>query len=337
MKLKLQDIATINSGHTIRGRVDNDPLGDCAVIQMRDLDVEKHQLKDTSHRIKKQEVPQSQLLKSGDIIFLSKGANNYAFVYRKDYAAVATSVFLVVRPNQERVSPEYLQWYLNQNATQIELQGKKEHSTVTNITKKTLEEITIKVPSIQTQKKLVNLYQLWEVEKEKTQKLIEMKDRYYNNLVLEEIEREYEVEPFTDDANLWRGYEHAALYYIAIIRFKESLFLKGETKPQREIHAIITHMDTETRTVANPSGRGTIGYSAVKGWNFFKFSKLNLDKWNGLHVPHIPEQQVREEILNTIPHSLIESITMVDRFGNPASNNYPTNSNELSQHDTNFY
>lgn len=309
MKLKLQDIATINSGHTIRGRVDNDPLGDCAVIQMRDLDVEKHQLKDTSHRIKKQEVPQSQLLKSGDIIFLSKGANNYAFVYRKQYAAVATSVFLVVRPNQERVSPEYLQWYLNQNATQIELQGKKEHSTVTNITKKTLEEIIIKVPSIQTQKKLVNLYQLWEVEKEKTQKLIAMKDRYYNNLVLEEIEREYEVEPYTDDSRLWVGYELSGLYHLAQIKFKDSLFIKGIEKPTKEMVAIIIDMERYQRTVME--GTKSIGYMAVKEWRVIL--PRDLRTYNDGTVS---QEKKEEEIINVIPHSLIESITMVDRQGN---------------------
>ncbi|HET6990241.1 MAG TPA: restriction endonuclease subunit S [Bacteroidia bacterium] len=310
MKFELGNIAAISSGNTFRGRVENDPLGDCAVIQMKDLDTKFYQVKDTMHKVSKQSIPSSQILRQGDVLFLAKGANNHAIVFQKNYPAVASSVFFVLRPDPEKITSEYLALYLNQESTQLELQSAKEGSVVTNINMTALAKQQIKVPSMLTQKKLVNLYKLWQVEKEQTQKLLEKKEKYYNNLVLDEIEREREVAPYTDDSSRWVGYELSGNYYIANFVFKESVYIKGFAKAMNKMSAIIIEMEQYQRTIKESSG-STKGYMAVKEWHLIKPSDLRT--WNDPTVPH--EQKITE-LLNVIPHSLIESITMVDRQGN---------------------
>jgi hypothetical protein len=310
MKFPVSQISTeIFSGHTFRERIVDDPNGDCHVIQISNLDSNYTKIEKNPHKIKSSSISEKQFLKKGDVLFCAKGNNNFAFVFDKDYCAVAVSLFFVIRPDQEKVSPQYLAWFINQSATQSTLDSRKEGTSVTNISKKSLEDLEIKVPSLLTQNKLVNLYRLWQVEKSKTIEMIMQKEVYFNNLVLTEIEREHEVEPFTDEYGDWIGYETLSNYYIADMRFKESVYVKGKSEPVKQLYGIIVDITTYNRTV-DMGGGSTRGYNAVKDWNVVEFK--NLRKWN--EGPNTKEK--KDEILNVIPHSLIESITMVDRQGN---------------------
>lgn len=316
MKLKIYQVAhEIFSGHTFRSGVINDPEGDCAVIQMSSFDSSYATITKSLQKVKSNSVSEKHFLKPGDILFCAKGNNNFAFVFNEEYCAIAVSLFFVIRPDKEKISPQYLAWYINQEATQGELHSAKEGTSVSNISKKSLEELEIKVPSLFTQNKLVNLFKLWQVEKMKTMELVKEKDKFYNNMVLTEIEKEHEVPPFTDEYGQWMGYWLLSNHYIAHMKFRESIILKGNPQPVKELHAIITNVEQYYREIKHPNGSSQ-GYSAVKEWRVFKFSKTNLDISNGYTPIPAPYKNVEEAIIDTIPHSLIESITMVDRQGN---------------------
>lgn len=161
MHCKLKDIAEIFSGHTVRGRVENDPLGNIYAIQLKDLANHYSEITDFPHLIKASGVPQHQLLQKGDILFVSKGANNLALVFDKIYPAIATSVFFFVRINNRHVDPDYLAWFINQDKAQGYLHTGKEGTMITNITKQTLENMEIKLPPIATQKRMMEIHKLW--------------------------------------------------------------------------------------------------------------------------------------------------------------------------------
>jgi hypothetical protein len=310
----------IFSGHTFRSGIKNDAAGDCNVIQMSSLDPYYTRIAKPLLKIKSNMVSGKQFLKKGDVLFCAKGNNNFAFVIKEDDCAVAASLFFIIRPDKSKISSEYLAWFINQETTQGQLHSSKEGTSVTNISKKSLEELQIKLPSLVTQNKLVNLYKLWQIEKSKTMNLIKEKEKFYNNLVLNEIESEYEAPLYTDSYGQWAGYLLLSNHNIAHIVFRESIMIKGNTHPIKELHAIITDMESYQREVKNEDG-STESYPAVKHWEVFKFNKTNLDKWNGRTDPKIPQEQVREEILNLIPHALIESITMIDGAGNAVNVN----------------
>ncbi|CAN5906716.1 hypothetical protein BH11BAC7_BH11BAC7_22230 [soil metagenome] len=310
MRIKLENIAGINSGHTFREKVISVDGGDLAVFQMQNLDMENLQLKDPALKIKIRHIPESQLLKRGDILFLTKGPKNFAFTFQKEYPAVASSVFFVLRPDKEKIYSEYLCWYLNQESTQLELRKAKEGTTILNINKKTFEELSIKVPSLFTQQKLVNLYMLWQVEKEKTAELINMKDKYYNNLALHEIDPEHEVEPYTDRYEDWFGYYILSTYYFAAIEFYESIILKGNSLPVKKALGLITGLNAIQRTVNNSDGSSTT-YTAAMEWKFVE--KSNSSAYNDGEVLM---SKRKDDFENTVPHSLIKHIEMFDRFDN---------------------
>ncbi len=166
MSLKLlKDIADIFSGHTVRARVENDMEGDLFAIQLKDLTNRYSQIKDYPHKLKSIDVPENQVLQKGDLLFISKGANNYAMVFNKDYPAVAVAAFFVLRLKVKTVNPHYLAWYINQDKAQAYLRTGKEGTMITNISKGTLEKLAIEVPSKENQNIIaeINAFLLQEI------------------------------------------------------------------------------------------------------------------------------------------------------------------------------
>ena len=181
MIILLRDIVEVFSGHTVRGRVENDPSGDVFVIQLKDLAKHYTEISDSKLRIKSSEVPRNQFLKKEDILFVSKGANNFALVFDKEYPAVAVSVFFVLRITDKKVDPHYLAWYINQEKAQGYLHTGKEGTMITNINKVTLENLNVEVPSKEKQKMITEINKLWGREVEISEAIIERKKKIVHN------------------------------------------------------------------------------------------------------------------------------------------------------------
>lgn len=176
----LKEIVEVFSGHTVRGRVENDPIGDVYAIQLKDLANKYSEIRDYPHKIKLIDVPQKQLLKNGDLLFVSKGANNFAMVFDKDYPAIAVSVFFILRLTSKKVDPYYLAWYINQEKAQAYLHTGKEGTMIPNITKATLENLEIEIPSIEKQKSIAEINKLWLREIDITEAILERKKKLMN-------------------------------------------------------------------------------------------------------------------------------------------------------------
>ena len=187
MKLLLKDISEIFSGHTVRSRVENDLSGDVFAIQLKDLAKHYSEITDYPHRIKNSDVPQKQFLKRGDILFISKGANNFALVFDKDYPAIAISVFFVLRITNKKVDPYYLAWYINQEKAQGYLHTGKEGTMITNINKVTLEHLEIEIPSVEKQKVITEINMLWEREMKISEAIVEHKQKLIKKTLTEII------------------------------------------------------------------------------------------------------------------------------------------------------
>lgn len=187
MRIVLKNIAEIFSGHTVRGRVESDPTGDVYAIQLKDLAKHYSEITDFPHLIKSTGVPKNQFLQKGDILFVSKGANNFALVFDKDYPAIAISVFFVLRIMDKKVDPYYLAWYINQDKAQGYLHTGKEGTMITNINKATLENLEVEIPSKDKQKMINEISKLWEREVEISEAIIERKKKlvhtYLTNII----------------------------------------------------------------------------------------------------------------------------------------------------------
>lgn len=180
MKRCLLDIAKIDSGKSFRHRIDDDPNGNCLVIQMKDVSYENQTIDGSPQSISLDDVNPEQLLDKGDILFMAKGNNNFAIEYNLDQPAVAVSLFFVIKPNRNLVNPQYLTWYLNSPSAQAYLAENREGATVGNIRIDVLRNMEIGLPEFEKQNQIAKLNKLKIEEKITTMEYLEKKELLIN-------------------------------------------------------------------------------------------------------------------------------------------------------------
>lgn len=184
----LSDIADIRTGYTFREKVDEveESIGTARIAQIKDV----REIAETSNSflLDPSKLPaidwqgkDKALVDSGTVILPSRGSRGGYFqascVMQSSGDAlplVVTSQFLVITPKAD-VLPEFLCWSLNQPAIQFLLsEGAGSQGSAMAVMLKTSigNEIQLTIPSIERQKKILHLNQLWEKEQALTQALL---------------------------------------------------------------------------------------------------------------------------------------------------------------------
>ena len=126
---------------------------------------------------------EKSFLKKGDILFQAKGNKIEATLINKDYEnLISNQIYFNVRVSQE-ILPEYLVWYLNSEEAKLYYEKNTSGATVKSINKKVLEHLKIEIPSLEKQKELVSLISGFLIEKEKTLKYLEKKEKLINEAI----------------------------------------------------------------------------------------------------------------------------------------------------------
>lgn len=184
----LSDIADIRTGYTFREKVDEveESIGTARIAQIKDV----REIAETSNSflLDPSKLPaidwqgkEKALVSAGTVILPSRGSRGGYFqascVMQSSGDAlplVVTSQFLVITPKAD-VLPEFLCWSLNQPAIQFLLsEGAGSQGSAMAVMLKTSigNEIQLTIPSIERQKKILHLNQLWEKEQALTQALL---------------------------------------------------------------------------------------------------------------------------------------------------------------------
>ena len=182
---KLSNIASIRNGYSNRGKVQDQPNGQVHVVQMKDLELNYSKIGTNAYRIESSKTIQKHLLKQGEILLLSRGANNKAVCFDGEYEqAVAASAFFVIALKVETVLPAYLAWYLNQKPVQQEFEKLGEGTMIRNLNKSYIENLEIPIPSMEKQQEIVRIYNLWQQEQQILQQIITKKNQLIEHLLL---------------------------------------------------------------------------------------------------------------------------------------------------------
>lgn len=180
----LGDLADVQMGYPFRGRVEHDPSGDVAVVQMKDLD--DTDLLDLHHTIRVV-LPIGKthhLLRPGDLLFRSRGRSNGAVRVMEGIGkAVLAAPMLLIRPH--RVLPEYLGWFLNAPATRQQFEAMAEGTTVRMISAEALKALHVPLPSIETQRHIAALTKLAERERTLLDRIASHRHRLIHHLLLQ--------------------------------------------------------------------------------------------------------------------------------------------------------
>lgn len=304
-KNNLHSIAQIDSGKSFRSKPEFVQGEGVGLVQMKD--VSPSGVSSNLMKIDRNDLNPDQLLQNGDILFVAKGNNNFAVTFRSSDPAIAASFFFVIRPDMNQVHPEYLTWYINSSPAQQYFDQHRMGATVGNIRKKVLEDLSVPLPDIPTQIKVESIYGLWEREKETTQKLLEQKERYYNNLLADIMTNKIKTKS-PEDISPWVDIWIHSNYYPAHVKLKSPILI-GEEEVS-ELVCTFNQIERKSETFNQPDG-STLTVPQVSGWDYILLKDLK--DWNS---PVIPNEIKRKTILKHLPHSLVDSITLIDRATN---------------------
>jgi restriction endonuclease S subunit len=162
----LNDVATIRSGYLFRESIKTDASGKYRVVQVGDVTPDTGFLDSSLLRVSLPDVKRNQILETGDVLFISRGPRKQAIaITRPIENTIATSQFFVLRPD-ERVSPEFLAWYINQRPAQRYIDDHSNGTSASLINLEAMKGLPIEVPPVETQARITKIHQLSLREKE---------------------------------------------------------------------------------------------------------------------------------------------------------------------------
>lgn len=184
MKLKLQEICRVQMGYSFRSRLERTVSDSCIrVIQMKDISESGHLIKEDIFCIEMKNIKPGYLLNKGDIIFKSRGNLNTAALVSEDLGkTIAASPLTVLKVKGKNVLPAYLAWYINQPMVQKLLEAKAGGTSVRMINIADLGALEVSIPPIETQKKIIGIFELFQREQALVQEITVKRKKLYETL-----------------------------------------------------------------------------------------------------------------------------------------------------------
>lgn len=141
------------SGYSFREKIDHKPEGDIGILQMKDIENDYLNFDyQNIDKVKDFSFKDKFFLNKGDVLFVSKGVNNYAIsIENVGFPIIASATFFVIRVNENKILSDYLAWYMNQSEAQNYFSEKKAGTYVPNLKKQDILELPLKVPPLKTQ------------------------------------------------------------------------------------------------------------------------------------------------------------------------------------------
>lgn len=181
--MNLVELAEIQMGYSFRSRLEHDPEGDVTVIQMKDIDEANLLHAEDAIRVGLPRGKTHHLLRSGDLLFRSRGrSNGAAQVLDGIGAAVLSAPMLLIRPHA--VLPEYLCWYINAPATQAQLAALAEGTSVRMISAEALKSLDVPLPSLAAQQRIVEAAALARQEQSLLAQMATLRQRLTDHLLM---------------------------------------------------------------------------------------------------------------------------------------------------------
>lgn len=183
---ELKQFTEVRSGHPFRGSVPEIAGGSALAIQMRDLSVASGVAWEKVARTNPEGRKEPDWLRPGDILFVAKGARNFA-VCLKDIPApaVCSQYFFLIRVlDIKSLLPEFLAWQINQLPAQRYLSKNAEGTDQLSIRRGVLEALPIAVPPIAQQHQLINLDKAARQERTLLEGLIYNREQQLQTMVL---------------------------------------------------------------------------------------------------------------------------------------------------------
>ena len=187
MQTTLNDISTIQTGIYAQTTLN----GEITYLQAKHFS-EKGQFIGPIHPdLPLNSQTEKHLLKHGDVLFSAKSSKNFATWYEsKNGLAVASSTFFVIRIKdnfKEKIIPEYIVWFINHPDSNNWLKKKAIGSAMPSISKAALQELKISLPDIKTQKSILEIKRLRDLEINLNEQIQMLRDQQIQQQIINSI------------------------------------------------------------------------------------------------------------------------------------------------------
>lgn len=182
MKYLLSEISKIHPGVYIKSTEFVDE-GSHVYLNLRDFD-EDFQLNNELTRVDFE--GKSQFIADKNSILFSVRIKFKAYQLPQSAGEqfVASTSFVILKPDENRILKDYLIWFLNHSEELKKLNETQTKSTrMPYLNLKTIQNLVIDVPHIEKQKEIVQINKLLEKEKKLTHNILELKEIYIQNLL----------------------------------------------------------------------------------------------------------------------------------------------------------
>lgn len=183
-------------GHPFRGSIDESVEGDAIAVQMKDVDSEHGVNWSGVIRTSLAGRKQPHWLRADDVLFVTKGVRFYAVcIDEPPSPAVCSPHFFHLQvASQAPLLPAFLAWQINQPPLQRQLQQAAEGSSQLSIRRPVLESLTVSVPSLADQHRIVALAELGRQERRALNQLIHNREQQLQ-AIAEEFTQSAQLSP----------------------------------------------------------------------------------------------------------------------------------------------
>lgn len=184
--MQIGDVAEVQMGYPFRSRVEHDPKGTVAVVQMKDMDDANRVHVDRAIRVELPQGKDRHLLRAGDLLFRSRGRSNGAALVAEGIGpSVLAAPMLLIRPH--KVLPAYLCWYLNAPVTQDQLSALSEGTSVRMISAEALKALDVPLPTPAAQQRIVEAAALADQEQSLMARIAALRRRLTDHILMTNV------------------------------------------------------------------------------------------------------------------------------------------------------
>lgn len=148
-KYLLKEVVQIAAGYPFRGKIPETPKGSISILQMKDISPDFKVSWDSLAKVDPLPNREPVFLNKDDVVFNGRGTR--IFAHRVDIVpmkVVAAPQLFVLTPKDQRALPSsYLAWYINSSFGQSYLYKNARGTSILNVTRSTLENFPIWIPS----------------------------------------------------------------------------------------------------------------------------------------------------------------------------------------------
>ena len=206
--MRLGEVAEISIGYQHREKISHVEHGSHRLIQGKDVVRAEVQLLganepagwrivvDDLDRVTPKGDAARYSLQPGDVLFVSRGTSNIAVPLNEQTVRpfpdrwddlIPAYTFYVLRPNLNRVLPEYLAWFINQPPAQTYLTQQSRGTLVKLMPKSLFEELEVPIPPLAIQRQVMEIEDLRAHEEGLLRRLIAARQRLVQQACLSAV------------------------------------------------------------------------------------------------------------------------------------------------------